>query len=114
MKNKKIKSEQRKAKLSEKEIGIVMLNYKNQQIFMKLNFIRLIQHEIVHILLSELDDDINISYPYILNKNNINILFIESEILAEIELNGGRIDWILSSLPNTLNIEYYVNHDKST
>ena len=73
------------------------LDKKSKMIIMKLNFVRLIQHEMTHIFLRGLVDDMNISTPDIFNNNNKSNAIQESGILSEIERFGGRIDWILSS-----------------
>jgi hypothetical protein len=65
----------------------------------KLNCVRLVQHEIAHVVLRDLANDINISTPDIIKKNNSynKVDLEESGLLAEIEHFGGRINWLESS-----------------
>jgi hypothetical protein len=77
------------------------LQTSTKMIILKLNFIRLIQHVMAHVLLRHDVDDLNISTPDFFNGKNH-----ESGIQAEIERFGGRIDWVQSSLQADLNIKY--------
>ena len=58
----------------------------------KLNCVRLVQHGIAHVVLRDLANDINISTPDIIKKNNSynKVDLEESGLLAEIEHFGGR------------------------
>jgi hypothetical protein len=82
------------------------LDKESKMIILKLDFIRLIQHELTHVLLRESADDVNISTPDILNNNNRDELIKESGIIAEVTHFGGRIDWVESSFSNQLNFVY--------
>ena len=79
-------------------------------IIFKINFLRIVQHEITHVILRDLANDINISTPEVLNKNNIILSIKESGILAEKEHFGGRINWLESSFIQNLNIGYCEEH----
>ena len=73
----------------------------------KLNCLRLVQHEIAHVVLADIADDVNISVPDIFTKiNSLKADIEESGLLAEIEHFGGRINWIKSSESNNLDINY--------
>jgi len=74
----------------------------------KLNCVRLVQHEIAHVVLRDLANDINISTPDIIKKNNSynKVDLEESGLLAEIEHFGGRINWLESSESGDLNTDY--------
>ena len=61
----------------------------SKMIILKLNFIRLIQHEMAHVLLRHDVGDLNISTPDFFNSKNH-----EPGIQVEIEPFGGRIDWV--------------------
>ena len=86
------------------------LNTSSKMTIMKLNFVRLIQHELTHILLRGLADDMNVSTPDVLNRNNKKVAIQEPGVLSEIERFGGRIDWISSSLRLNIKIcDDYLN-----
>ena len=68
---------------------------------------RLVQHEITHVVLRDLANDINVSTPDIIKKNKSYKVDIEkSGLLAEIEHFGGRINWLESSECGDLNTDY--------
>ena len=78
--------------------------------FLKLNFLRLIQHEITHVILRDLAGDLNVSTPDLLNKNSVSSSVEGSGLMAEIEHFGGRVDWARSSFNDNFNIEYCRNY----
>jgi hypothetical protein len=88
------------------------LDKESKMIILKIDFIRLIQHELTHVLLRESADNLNISTPDILKNKNRDELIKESGIIAEVTHFGGRIDWVESSFSNQLNFEYCKNYIK--
>jgi hypothetical protein len=86
------------------------LNEIDKLSFLKLNFLRMIQHEITHVILRDLADDLNVSTPDLLNKNSVSSSVEESGQMAEIEHFGGRVDWARSSFNDNFNIEYCRNY----
>jgi hypothetical protein len=78
--------------------------------FFKLNFLRMIQHEITYVILRDLADDLNVSTPDLLNKSGVSSSVEESGLMAEIEHFGGRVDWARSSFNDNFNIEYCRNY----
>ena len=86
------------------------LDKNSKMIILKMDFIRLIQHELTHVLLRESADDVNISTPDLLiNRGN---LVQESGIMAESKHFSGRIDWVESSFSKVLNLEYCQHYIK--
>jgi hypothetical protein len=86
------------------------LNKIDAMTFFKLNFLRMIQHEITHVILRDLADDLNVSTPDLLNKKSVSSSVEESGLMAEIEHFGGRVDWARSSFNDNFNIEYCRNY----
>jgi hypothetical protein len=74
----------------------------------KMNCVRPVQHEITHVVLRDLANDIDISTPDMIKKNNSynKVDIEESGLLAEIEHFGGRINWLESSECGDLNTDY--------
>ena len=77
------------------------LKTTSKMIIQKLNFVRLIQHEMAHFILQYAADDLNVSTSDFLNNSNKGAGF-----LAEIERFEGRIDWVQSSFNADFNIKY--------
>ena len=100
--------------LSELQFFQLSLNDKLNDIdiliFLKLNFLRIIQREITHVILRDFANDLNISTPDLLNKSGISSCVEESGLMAEIEHFGGRVDWTRSSFNDNFNIEYCRNY----
>ena len=82
------------------------LNLNAKSTIVKLNFVRIVQHEITHVILRDLADDMNVSTSDVLSKNKFNLVNKEAGILAEVEHYGGRINWIKSSYLVNFNMQY--------
>jgi hypothetical protein len=81
------------------------LNSKDQLTIIKLNFISLVQHEITHVILRGIANDVNASTPDLFNKTDKNVIK-ESGIMAEMIHYGGRIDRLSSSFRPDFNMKY--------
>ena len=88
------------------------LDKDSKMIILKMDFIRLIQHELTHLLLRESANNVNISTPDLLKNSNRDHLIQESGIMAESKHFSRRIDWVLSSFSKTLNFEYCQDYIK--
>ena len=89
--------------------------HDDKLLILKLNLIRLILHEITHVVLRHTLNDFNISSPkYYENNHQLGAAsvscdasnLIEAGLWAEKKLFNGKIDWKKSAMSSKLNIEY--------
>ena len=91
----------------------VKLDKDNSFIILKLNFLRLVLHEMAHVILRNFLNDVNVSTPDELKKSKLKEPVSESQnmveeagIMAEIHFFGARINWCESIKNSEFNIQY--------
>ena len=90
---------------------LTKLNASEKLTILKLNFFRIVLHEMTHVILRNSLNDMNDSTPEViqLTAANNNEIFEEAGIISENKMFGGRINWIDSVKQDNFNIEYFNN-----
>jgi hypothetical protein len=95
---------------------LTRLNVSEKLTILKLNFFRIVLHEMTHVILRNSLNDMNDSTPGVIKRSKIqltaannNEIFEEAGIISENKMFGGRINWIDSVKQDNFNIEYCNN-----
>lgn len=88
-------------------------SYNDQLIILKMNFVRIITHEISHVAIRFKKNDFNMSSPVEKKKKTITdlstdydpLIAYEAGALVEEKIFNGRIDWVLS-VQNNVKVDY--------
>ncbi len=99
------------SRTEQQNLHLLSENYSENEklLISKLNFTRLVLHEITHIILRKSLNDFNISSPKLFEATNHTYstkTSIEAGIFAENELFNARINWKKSATSSKLNIAY--------
>lgn len=85
------------------------LDFEQELLYIKLEIIRIIQHELAHVVLRYVLNDINCSSPILLSDLKVkssNELYPEAGVLCELKIFESRIDYSKSSQNQNVNYDY--------
>lgn len=82
------------------------LEFQFKILFIKLEIIRIVQHELAHVFLRNSQEDLNCSSPELIKKLNLSSLYPEAGVLCERLIFESRIDYIGSSYVENTNYAY--------